>query len=74
MPITKKDEKKLEELGYEFSHHEKNHVVYKHTVIKYPHKGHLYRVSKGSKTNHFKQFLQQVQATVKQSLEAIEAE
>jgi predicted RNA binding protein YcfA (HicA-like mRNA interferase family) len=33
MPLTKKDEKKLEELGYKFSHHEKNHDVYKHTII-----------------------------------------
>ena len=74
MPLTKKDEQKLEELGYKFSHNEKNHKVYKHTVIKPPHKGAIYRVSNGSKTNHFKQFLQQVKATVNLSLQSMEVE
>ena len=74
MPLTKKDEQKLEELGYKFSHNEKNHKVYKHTVIKPPQKGAIYRVSNGSKSNHFKQFLQQVKATVNLSLQSMEVE
>ena len=39
IPLRKKDEKQLEELGYKFSHNETNHIVYKHTVIKHPQKG-----------------------------------
>ena len=74
MPIQKKQEQKLEEIGYKFSHHEKNHIVYKHTVITYPHKGAICRVSNGSKTKHFDQFFAQVKATVKFSLEAMKVE
>tara|TARA_E500000318_G_scaffold91552_1_gene89815 strand:- start:299 stop:556 length:258 start_codon:yes stop_codon:yes gene_type:complete len=73
IPLRKKDEKQLEELGYKFSHNETNHIVYKHTVIKHPQKGAIYRVSRGSskQAKHFKQFYDQVKATVKLSMDAM---
>tara|TARA_R110000824_G_scaffold55659_1_gene153170 strand:- start:1284 stop:1508 length:225 start_codon:yes stop_codon:yes gene_type:complete len=74
MPIQKKQEKKLEDIGYKFSHYEKNHQVYKHSVITYPHKGAIYRVSNGSKTKHFDEFFAQIKATVRLSLQSMEVE
>ncbi len=74
MPLKKKDEKQLEELGYKFSHYEKKHLVYKHNIIKPPQKGAIYRVSRGSKTQHFNEFYSQLKATVKTSIDAMEVE
>ncbi len=71
IPLKQKDHKKLEEIGYKFSHNEKHHKVYKHTVIKPPHKGATYRVSNGSKTQHFNEFYAQIKATVKLSMDAM---
>ena len=69
IPLKKKDEQELKDLGYEFSHNGKNHKVYKHKTIKYPYEGHQTIVSQG--TYDFGSYLKMLKATVKYSLDAM---